>query len=334
MFVTLTRYDEAKGIDWKFAHELKSDANGFIHLREPNKYRGFLYVRHAGRKLVAMKRTDLEKHDRPLVLTMHPECHVTWKLTCSALNRADQKIGALKAIACGEGMMGLWCAVNDCTVHALLPPGEFRLVGHGDHVNAIEMPIVINPGQREFDAGTTDMIAKPWVLKIGKSAPEITDVVEWKNGPPIKLTELQGKVVLVDFWGWWCGPCVKGCVPALIEMHEELSREGLVIVGIHTPHGEEDAVDTVQELDEQTAEVRAANWKGINIPYPVAMTRYRKMSHFPGGEEIAKSRMCVEYGVDSFPTTILIDREGKIVGRVNVRRPEVRDQIRKMLTAR
>ena len=45
---------------------------------------------------------------------------------------------------------------------------------------------------------------------------------------------LRGQVVLLDFWGYWCGVCVHE-MPALMKLHDEFKDKGLVIIGVHTP---------------------------------------------------------------------------------------------------
>ncbi|MFY7818780.1 MAG: TlpA family protein disulfide reductase [Akkermansiaceae bacterium] len=65
--------------------------------------------------------------------------------------------------------------------------------------------------------------AKPGV---GQAMPKISGLL-----PDAKLPDTAGKVVLVDFWASWCGPC-KASFPALARLHQKYSGKGLVIIGI------------------------------------------------------------------------------------------------------
>ena len=66
-------------------------------------------------------------------------------------------------------------------------------------------------------------------IKSGTKAPDFhTKTV---NGKPLSLHSLRGKVVLVDFWATWCGPC-RLATPVLQSLHQKFSRKGLRVVGI------------------------------------------------------------------------------------------------------
>ena len=138
----------------------------------------------------------------------------------------------------------------------------------------------------------------------------LTDVVGWK-GEAVKLADLKGKVVLLEFWGYWCGPCI-GSMPVLIELHEKFAEKGLAIVGIHVDGDGE--VDTAKKLDDKIAGFKKEVWKGKDLPFPVALTsgRLDESSGTRGG-------LAEKYGIRGYPSTILIDREGKVVGKFQAR---------------
>ncbi|MBI4018519.1 MAG: redoxin domain-containing protein [Candidatus Aenigmarchaeota archaeon] len=81
---------------------------------------------------------------------------------------------------------------------------------------------------------------------LGKPAPPL-DAVAWLNTKPLSMAKLRGKVVLVDFWTYSCINCQR-TLPYLKQWHEDYSRKGLVIIGVHTPEFEfEKDVDNVRQ---------------------------------------------------------------------------------------
>jgi len=114
-----------------------------------------------------------------------------------------------------------------------------------------------------------------------KPAPEfeLKDV----NGHAVRLADFRGKVVLLDFWATWCGPC-KIEIPWFKEFERQNKDRGFAVIGVAM---DEEGWDVVKPYSQQ-----------IGINYRLVI----------GNDEIAQ-----QYGgVDALPTTFLIDREGKI----------------------
>ena len=65
-------------------------------------------------------------------------------------------------------------------------------------------------------------------------APELVGTGDWFNSSPLNLEELQGKVVLIDFWTYSCINCIR-TLPYLQQWHETYADEGFVIIGVHAP---------------------------------------------------------------------------------------------------
>lgn len=100
------------------------------------------------------------------------------------------------------------------------------------------------------------------------------------TGDDFCLSTLQGKVVLINFWGIWCRTCHQE-IPQLIELHNKWSQRGLTIVGVN--YG-----DTTADINDFITHK--------SIPYPV----------------IQDHGLANELNVYVYPTTFLIDRSGRI----------------------
>lgn len=105
------------------------------------------------------------------------------------------------------------------------------------------------------------------------------------SGNTIRLSDYRGKVLMLNFWATWCGPCRRE-IPALIELQKEF-KEKLVIIGI--------------ALDEEGFDVVRPYAYEMGINYPVVMDDYSY------GEKLG--------GIYMVPTTYIIDRQGLIQAR-------------------
>ena len=106
------------------------------------------------------------------------------------------------------------------------------------------------------------------------------------DGKTVSLADYKGKVVLVDFWATWCGPC-QAEIPELVKLQADLGPKGFVILGV--------------SMDEDTAEV-AGFVKAKKFNYPVILN---------GSERAPKG-----WVVPGLPTAYLIGRDGKVLRRM------------------
>lgn len=149
----------------------------------------------------------------------------------------------------------------------------------------------------------------------GRPAPEIPSIITWKNSEPLRLSDIRGKCVLLEFWGYWCGPCVHR-MPKLFELHDKYHDQGLVIIGVHVDLDQENSdqrVDTVTKLDEQLIETRKSLWKDRDIPFAVALVAGNPTAFGDGIVGKASSPAAAAYGILSYPTQVLINRKGNVV---------------------
>lgn len=115
------------------------------------------------------------------------------------------------------------------------------------------------------------------------------------DGKEIDLAKLKGKVVLVDFWATWCGPCVAE-IPNMKKMYEAYNGRGFEILGVSVDNGKDAPTKFIAER---------------KLPWPCIH------DDRAGGKSLSD-----HYGVMAIPLPILVDREGKVVS-MNARGPEL-----------
>ncbi|HJT68015.1 MAG TPA: TlpA disulfide reductase family protein [Pyrinomonadaceae bacterium] len=144
---------------------------------------------------------------------------------------------------------------------------------------------LLQPSAEELDkllAGTASWKATP---------PEII-ASQWIEQTPVKLSELRGKVVLLDFWAHWCGPC-RITLPNLSRWHDTYKDKGLVILGLTTYYGHGGGRPMTP---------------GEELAY---LREFKKRNRLPYGIAVDESQTNdVNYGVNSIPMSFLIDRKG------------------------
>jgi thiol-disulfide isomerase/thioredoxin len=279
-------------------------------------------ARHTGRQLTAIWKIDSAKLDpakttEPVVLKMQLACRVSGKFACRDLTNLNRPIGGTIAYLSSGGKRALCCSSKDQSFHFFVPPGDYELESYGANLHVVKTRVQVNPGQRELDLGSIEIPATRLALLVGKPAPELIGIECWKNSPGVTLADLKGKCVILDFWGYWCGPCVYR-MPELFKLHAKYHDQGLEIIGVHVDMGEheEEPVDTVEKLDRRLTSIRKDVWKGEDVPYPVALITGKPTSYNTAIEtRKARSPIAALYGVTSYPTLILIDRQGRVVGR-------------------
>lgn len=118
-------------------------------------------------------------------------------------------------------------------------------------------------------------------------SPELTGIVNWINSPPLSIMQLKGKVVLVDFWTYSCINCVR-TLPYIEKWYADYNKEGLVVIGVHTPEFE-------FEKDPQNVAEAAMR---LGVKYPIAQDNdYKTWNAFRN---------------HYWPAHYLIDREGNL----------------------
>lgn len=115
---------------------------------------------------------------------------------------------------------------------------------------------------------------------VGTSAPDFA--AKSDAGRNMRLSELRGQVVLINFWASWCSPCRQE-LPLLNKIYTQYRSAGFVLLAVNVDDNRKDA-DTML--------------KRLNLRFPTL---------FDGGKNVAKL-----YGVDTMPATLVIDRDGRV----------------------
>ena len=109
------------------------------------------------------------------------------------------------------------------------------------------------------------------------------------NGQPFDQSTVAGKIVLVDFWATWCGPCIAE-IPNVLEQYEKYHSRGFEVIGI--------SLDQERDALEKFVTER-------KIPWPILFE--------PSEGSGWQHTLATYYGISGIPTVILIGKDGNVV---------------------
>ena len=161
-------------------------------------------------------------------------------------------------------------------VFSTTPPEGFTKVDPPEN-NAFGGVAIAEAGA---DAGAAARPEPKLSVKVGDAAPDFA--LKDLAGTEMSLASLKGKVVVLDFWATWCGPC-KAAMPVIQKLHDEYASKGVAVLGVNT-----------WEKDQKAARDYIANKK---YTYPCLLD----------GDKLAEA-----YGVPGIPTLVVIGKDGKV----------------------
>ncbi len=135
-----------------------------------------------------------------------------------------------------------------------------------------------------------EQVAKPPVELVDaqRVAPNFVGIDNWLNSAPLNITDLRGKVVLIDFWTYGCYNCIN-TLPQVTRLYDTYKDKGFIVVGVHTPEF---------PFEKSIGNLQAA-LKRYGIRYPVAQDN-----------EYATWNA---YRNQYWPAQYILDQSGKIV---------------------
>jgi thiol-disulfide isomerase/thioredoxin len=110
------------------------------------------------------------------------------------------------------------------------------------------------------------------------------------DGQPFDINQYKGKVVVVDFWATWCGPC-RAELPNLKNVYEKYHNKGLEVVGVSLDENKDDLIKFLAEN---------------HLPWKILVSTEAHHSGFD-------NPIADNYGISGIPTVFLMNRQGKVV---------------------
>ncbi len=236
---------------------------------------------------------------KPITITTGPLVHLYGSYACTEL---DKPVGWTNTMvmAMPGGVRFAQCALTDSIFDFWLPSGSYQLRGYGSSdVGQYKNELTLSANVPELALGAIDLAASKIARLKDKPAPTLLPTDTRGVSKSVQIADYKGKWVALEFWGYWCGPCVGRALPQMMEIYDDhgSERDKFVILTVHSPE-----TKTFTELDERVKPVVRDVWAGRMIPFPILLD--------------ADGKLQDTFGVSHWPTTLLFDPEGKLVGEV------------------
>jgi len=295
------------------------DAGKFLATIE-DRPRVSIFVTDAEQKrggFVSVEKTD---GDKPVTITLLPLVRVTGKIYCPQADRIpDWTMAMVHPPADKENYLHFeQCGSLKGAFSLLLPPGSYDLAVYSESPDAsmprpahdapADMPSYIGGIRLEvprdkpaLDLGTLNVVVKhgDYSAFYGKEPPPL-DITDARGiSKDVKLADLRGKWVLLDFWTLHCGPCIGRSLPQLAKLYGEHAADASRFEILAICVTKQDKIQSLADYEHAEKPIADETWNGKRLPFPVLIDGEGKTND--------------AFGIGSYPKALLIDPDGHLV---------------------
>jgi len=216
-------------------------------------------------------------------------------------------------------LSNIWRDSTHAAATVMVPRNAHLALGltYGDRgftttpLRAVASPVdFVGMHLRKGPNGKVQVVAEEIQYEPGASMPELHATT--LDGKPVHLADYRGKVVVLDFWGYWCAPCVMK-MPALCRIAKTYRDSNVVVLSIHDA-----SVSSAAEYRDKYAKLVAPKL-GATAPAFVELLDAPQYEAGSGEsatpiQSPASGATIAAFGISSFPTTMVLDPQGRFVG--------------------
>jgi thiol-disulfide isomerase/thioredoxin len=304
---------------------------GYLTRPSPPNVEGLCFADSSCRR-IAFRSLDPSRSSQPLEVTLSPARRIRMPTTLSSINPSpgatlDLSSQVFAVPHPDRGDLRFYLLTRDLdlkgpapgagegpVLEESLPAGTYLLdvklydKNTKREIGQAQRGFVVPGGEGPLELPALDVGPTRFQQMECKPAPEIA-ATDLDTGRPVTLAEFRGNVVVLDFWGYWCGPCT-GNMPHLVELQRKFEGRPLAIIALH-----DQSVQSRAEYDRMIAPARQRIWGGHDLPFRVLLDRVdpeTPADRVPEGNGTTIQR----YGIEGFPTLCVLDQDGMMVGRV------------------
>jgi len=187
----------------------------------------------------------------------------------------------------GPGKLRVQVRYQSCTATICLPP------------QLLELETVINGSEAKSASTDQPEVSARNSLAPGAAVPDF-EFIDF-DGKRHTLAEFRGRAVLLDFWASWCSPCLAD-IPELKSVYQRFHAQGFEIIGLNSEAIGQKDVDAGFLKSGEARAREIVGTRGVNWPQSANATSLP---------------VALRFGVESLPAKFLVDREGRLVARIN-----------------